>query len=191
MKNTYLTGYLPLFSILMFSLSFSVYGVGVLTELFRGIGIYAGMREFLSDLELKIFILIVLMIIFFMIFAALKLIAETINEVALLFFSRDKEGEALNRVRSGSLIYFFGSLATIISLSSIRGLLIIFVVTSFVYFVYFVLKVSTTLSAGGTVGVILFEITIWAALISAVLYVVIRLYNGLLASLPILEQLPA
>ncbi|WP_227397126.1 DUF5366 family protein [Jeotgalibacillus aurantiacus] len=189
MKNTYLTGYLPLFSILLFSLSFSVYGVGVLTELFKGIGIYAGMREFLSELELKLFVLILLMIICFMILAALKLIAETINEVSLLFFSRDKEGEALTKVRAGSLIYFFGSLATIVSLQSIVGLLIIFALTSVVYFMYFVIKVSSTLSAGGTIGVILFEIVTWSALVSAVFYVVLSLYNGLLGSLPILEQI--
>lgn len=189
MKNTYLTGYLPLFSILMFSLTFSVYGVGVSIELFKGIGIYAGMREFLSDIQLKLFILILLMIIFFMIFAALKLIAETINEVSLLFFSRDQEGKALQQIRSGSIIYFVGSLISVVSLKSFIGLASIFLVTSIVYFMYFVVKTSSTLSMAGTIGVVLFQLVVWSVLISSVLFVVIRLYNSLMASLPILDQL--
>jgi len=189
MKNTYLTGYLPLFSILMFSLTLSVYGVGVSIDLFRGIGIYTGMREFLSDIQLKIFILILLMIFFFMVFAALKLIAETINELALLFFSRDQEGKALQQVRSGSVIYFVGSIISVASLQSFIGLISIFLITSFIYFIYFVVKTSSTLSTAGTMGVILFEVIVWSVLISSVLFVLIRLYNGLMASLPILDQL--
>ena len=190
MKNTYLTGYLPLFSILMFSLSFSVYGVGRSVEFFKGIGVYTGMREFLSDIQLKFFILILLMIVFFMVFAALKLIAETINELSLLFFSRDQEGKALQQVRSGSVVYFVGSLLTVASLRSFIGLVVIFVLTSIFYFVYFVLKTSSTLSTVGTIGVIMFEVIIWSVLLSSVFFVIIRLYNGLMASLPILEQIP-
>ncbi|KIL42596.1 DUF5366 family protein [Jeotgalibacillus soli] len=190
MKNAYLTGYLPLFSIFMFSLSFSVYGVGVLIELFKGIGIYAGMREFLSEFELKIFILILLMIVFFMVFAALKLIAETINEVSLLFFSKDNEGKALQQVRSGSIIYFVGSLVTVASMQSFIGLIIIFFITSFIYFIYFVMKIRETLTTAGTIGVISFEVIVWSVLLSSVFYVLIRLYSGLMASLPILEQIP-
>ncbi|KIL43654.1 DUF5366 family protein [Jeotgalibacillus campisalis] len=189
MKNTYLTGYLPFFSILMFSLTFSVYGVGVSVDLFKGIGIYAGMREFLSDIQLKLFILILLMILFFMVFAALKLIAETINEAALLFFSRDREGKVLQLVRSGSIIYFAGSLASVASLKSFIGLVSIFLVTSFIYFVYFVIKTSSTLTLAGTMGVILFEVLIWSVLVSGILYVMVKLYNSLMASLPILDQL--
>ncbi|PPA69999.1 DUF5366 family protein [Jeotgalibacillus proteolyticus] len=189
MKNTYLSGYYPLFSILLFSLTFSVYGVGISLELFKGIGIYAGMREFLSDLQLKLFILILLMVLFFMLFAALKLIAETINELALLFFSRDQEGAALQKVRAGSFIYFAGALISVASLKSIIGLIVIFIITSFIYFVYFVIKTSTTLTAAGTLGLILFELIVWSALLSSVIYVIVRLYNGLMASLPILEQL--
>ncbi len=118
MKNTYLTSYLPLFSILLFSLTFSVYGVDVFVDLFKKIGVYPGMREFLSDIQLKLTILVLLMVVFFMVFSALKLIAETINGVSMLFFSKDSEGQLYNRIRSGSMIYFIGGLVSVLSLKS-------------------------------------------------------------------------
>ncbi|WP_317949712.1 DUF5366 family protein, partial [Rossellomorea marisflavi] len=67
MKNTYLTSYLPILSILLFSLTFSVYGVGVFETLSKKIGVYAGMSEFLSEMQLKLAILVLLMMVFFMI----------------------------------------------------------------------------------------------------------------------------
>lgn len=189
MKNTYITGYIPLFSILMFSLTFSVYGVGACIDLFKAIGIYAGMSEFLTGAQLKMVILAMLMIIFFMILAALKLIAETINSVAMLFFSKEREGRALQQAGSGSMIYLAGSLISAASLHSFTGLVVIFILTSFVYFIYFVVKVSSMLSLAGTIGVILFEVVIWLILLSGVLFVAVRLYNSILESLPILKQL--
>jgi hypothetical protein len=187
-KNTYLTGYLPLFSILLFSLTFSVYGVEVFVDLFKKIGIYPGMREFLSDLELKFILLIFLMIVCFMVFAALKLIAETINEVSLLFFSQDNEGEILHQVRSGSMVYFIGALVSVASLKSFLGLLVIFLLTSIAYFVYFIYKISPSLTKPGLFGVIFFQVIIWSSLFLVVFLVVLKLYNGLLASLPIISE---
>jgi hypothetical protein len=187
-RNTYLTGYLPLFSILLFSLTFSVYGVDVFIGLFKSIGVYPGMREFLSDIELKFILLILMMIVCFMVFAALKLIAETINEVSLLFFSQDKEGEILHKVRSGSMIYFGGGLLSVVSLGSFIGLLLIFAVTSIVYFVYFLYKISPSLTKTGLIGVILFQVITWSLLFFSVFLVVLKLYSGLMASLPIISE---
>jgi hypothetical protein len=73
-------------SILLFSLSFAIYGEMQMLKLFGNLGIYQGM-------------LIVLLLLFFMVFAALKLISDTILELSLLFFSKDSEGKALNSVR--------------------------------------------------------------------------------------------
>jgi hypothetical protein len=187
-RNTYLTGYLPLFSILLFSLTFSVYGVEVFVDLFKKIGVYPGMREFLSDLELKIILLIFLMIVCFMVFAALKLIAETINEVSLLFFSQDNEGEILHQVRSGSMVYFIGALVSVASLKSFLGLLVIFLLTSIAYFVYFIYKISASLTKPGLFGVIFFQVITWSSLFLIVFLVVLKLYNGLLAGLPIISE---
>jgi hypothetical protein len=187
-RNAYLTGYLPLFSILLFSLTFSVYGVEVFIDLFKKIGVYPGMREFLSNMELKFLILILLMVVFFMVFAALKLIAETINELSLLFFSKDSEGEILKSVRSGKMIYFIGSLVSVASLKSFIGLLIIFALTSFVYFIYFVTKISPSLTKAGTIGVVFFQVITWSSLFLSIILVFLKLYNGIMASLPIMSQ---
>ncbi len=53
MKNPYIFGYLPFVTIVLFSLTFGVYSVGLSVELFKEIGLYAGMREFLTDMQLR------------------------------------------------------------------------------------------------------------------------------------------
>ncbi|UTE73939.1 YufK family protein [Rossellomorea marisflavi] len=188
MKNTYLTSYLPILSILLFSLTFSVYGVGVFETLSKKIGVYAGMSEFLSEMQLKLAILVLLMMVFFMILSALKLIAETINGISMLFFSVDSEGELYNKVRPGSMIYFLGGLVSVLSLQSFKGLIAIFVLTSAVYFFYFVNKISSSLTKAGLLGVVTMQLFSWAALILTIFFVLIKLYNGLMASLPIISE---
>ncbi|MDT9026168.1 MULTISPECIES: DUF5366 family protein [Rossellomorea] len=188
MKNTYLTSYLPLFSILLFSLTFSVYGVEVFVDIFKKIGVYPGMREFLSDMQLKLAILILLMVAFFMVFAALKLIAETINGISMLFFSMDSDGELYNRVRTGSMIYFIGGLVSVLSLKSFLGLLIIFVLSSVVYFIYFVYKISPSLSKMGIFGVVGLQVFSWSSLFLTIFFVCLKLYNGVMASLPVMSK---
>ncbi|MFW0781460.1 DUF5366 family protein [Rossellomorea marisflavi] len=188
MKNTYLTSYLPILSILLFSLTFSVYGVGVFETLSKKIGVYAGMSEFLSEMQLKLAILILLMMVFFMILSALKLIAETINGISMLFFSIDSEGELYNKVRPGSMIYFIGGLVSVLSLQSFKGLIAIFVLTSAVYFFYFVNKISSSLTKAGLLGVVTMQLFSWAALILTIFFILIKLYNGLMASLPIISE---
>jgi len=188
LKNTYLTSYLPILSILLFSLTFSVYGVGVFETLSKKIGVYAGMSEFLSEMQLKLAILILLMMVFFMILSALKLIAETINGISMLFFSIDSEGELYNKVRPGSMIYFIGGLVSVLSLQSFKGLIAIFVLTSAVYFFYFVNKISSSLTKAGLLGVVTMQLFSWAALILTIFFVLIKLYNGLMASLPIISE---
>lgn len=93
MKNTYLFSYLPIGAILLFSLSFAIYGELQMLKLFGNLGIYQGMLEFFSEAGIKLALLIVLLLLFFMVFAALKL--------SLLFFSKDSEGKAMNSVRRG------------------------------------------------------------------------------------------
>ena len=67
-----------------------------------GWSVYNGMREFLSDFEIRVFLLIVSALLFFMVFSALKLIGETIHELAMLFFSKDRDGETIHIARGGS-----------------------------------------------------------------------------------------
>lgn len=187
MKNPYLFGYLPFVTICLFSLTFGVYTVGLSVGLFKEIGLYAGMREFLSDLQLRIFLLVMYALLFFMVFSALKLIAETIHETAMLLFSKDVEGESYSQARGGNVIYFFGSLTSAAGFHSFYILATLFLLTTFVYFVYVVYKMSRFLTITSTIGLIAFEIIVWSVLISMLIYIVLKLYNGVIASLPFIE----
>ena len=184
MKNPYLFGYLPFITIILLSLTFGIYAVSQSMDLFNAIGVYNGMREFLSDFEIRIFLLIVSALLFFMLFSAFKLIGETIHELAMLFFSKDRDGESIHIARGGYVIFFIGALATIVGMHSIVMLLLILVITIAAYFIYTVYKLCHYMSFAGLIGLIVFEIVVWAVLLAAILFVIVKLYNSILASLP-------
>ncbi len=177
-------GYLPFVTISLFSLTFGVYLVGFSVNLFKQIGLYAGMREFLTDVQLRIFLLIIYALLFFMVFSAMKLIAETIHETAMLFFSKDAMGESYSKAKSGNLIYFFGAVASVAGIQSLKVLIILFLLTTFVYFVFVVYILSKYMTIGNTIGLMVFEIMVWSVLLSVIIYILLKLYNGVLASLP-------
>lgn len=185
MRNPYLFGYLPFLTIILFSLTFGVFLVGTSISFFSEIGLYAGMREFLTEPQLRLFLLVIYSLAFFMLFSALKLIAETIHETAMLFFSKDAVGESYSEAKSGNLIYFFGALASVAGIQSIKILLVVFLLTTFVYFVYTVFILSKFMTVMSTVGLLVFEIIIWGMILSVIIYILLKLYNGILASLPI------
>lgn len=185
MKNTYLTSYFPLLTILLFSLSLSIRVEMTLIEMLKNAGIYEGMQEFFSVGGIKVALLVLLLLLFFMVFAALKLIANTVNELSLLFFSKDSEGESLKQIRSGSIIYFIGGALSLLSLYSLLGIGVIFAVSTIIYFIYFVFRISSSMNIGGTIGVIFFQVFIWSTLLTGVFYVALKVYNSLIASLPI------
>ncbi|PIC75557.1 hypothetical protein CSV74_15750 [Sporosarcina sp. P19] len=185
MKNPYMFSYLPFVTVLLFSLTFGVYSVGETLILFKEIGLYQGMREFLSDFQLRIFLLTMYSLVFFMLFAALKLIAVTIHETALLFFLKEEADASYSTSKSGVVIYFIGALASAIGIQSWKTLVLIFLITSFIYFVYVVYKLSPFMPLTHTVGLIFFQIIIWSVLVTGLVYIIFRLYNGLLASIPL------
>lgn len=188
MKNPYIFGFMPLATILIFSLTFGLFAVTEAVEFFKGIGLYAGMREFLSDFQLRIFLLFVLSFSFFMVFSALKLIAETIHEVAMLFFSKDVRGEGFRDARSGNIIYFVGSMLSVFGIQSLQLLIGVFLLTSFIYFVFVVYKMSPYMSFISMIGLIIFEVVMWSVFMALIFYVILKLYNGLMASLPFLDE---
>ena len=185
MKNPYVFGYLPFITVVLFSLTFGVFTVGASTNFFKEIGLYSGMREFLSDAQLRLFLLIIYALLFFMVFSALKLIAETIHNSGMLFFSKDVEGKSYSEARAGSVIYFFGAIATAGGIFSIQVMALIFLGTTLLYFIYTIYKLSQFMSIPSMLGLIAFEVLLWGASVSGVVYIVIKLYNGVLASLPI------
>ena len=184
MKNPYIYGYLPLITILLFSLTFGMYAVGESLQIIREIGVYSRMREFLSDVELRVFLLIVFAVVFFMLFSALKLVGETIHELGMLFFSKDNDGATVSQARGGYIILFIGAMCSAFAIQFIYVLIGIFVLTVFTYFIYLIYKMSHFMSMGGTIGLLIFELFMWTILLTFIVYVVLKLYNGILASLP-------
>lgn len=187
MKNPYLYSYLPLLSILLYSLTFGIFAVSRAVELFQSIGLYAGLREFFTDMEIRVLLLFVIFLCFFMLFSALKLIGETIHETGMYFFSKDAEGKAVKAGRGGYAIFFIGGLVSTIAVQSLPMLLIIFALSLFCSFVYTIYKMSQYTSLPGMVGFIVFEVLFWAIFLAAVLFVCLKLYNGILASLPFVQ----
>lgn len=184
MKNPYIFGYLPFVTITVFSLTFGVYTVGVSIDLFKEIGVYSGMREFLTDTQLRIFLLIIAALFFFMIFSALKLIGETIHNTAMLLFSKDDDGQSYSAAKGGNVIYFLGSLATAGGIHSIKLIGLFFIVATFVYFIYVIYKLSKFMTFFNMIGLIIFEVILWGGFLSLIVYILLKLYNGVLASLP-------
>ncbi|MFY2157201.1 DUF5366 family protein [Cytobacillus firmus] len=185
MKNTYLTSYFPLLAIIMFSTSLALKTQMELVYFLKKTGIYQGMLEFFSESGVKLSLTILLLVLFFMVFAALKLVADTINGLSLLFFSKDLQGESLTKARQGSAIYFIGGALSLLSLYSYIGIVILFAAATITYFCYFVYKTSSTMTVAGLAGVIFFQVIVWSSLLSGVLYLSLKIYNSMIASLPI------
>ncbi|MBQ0139049.1 MAG: DUF5366 family protein, partial [Kurthia sp.] len=165
-------------------LTFGLYSVTESIVLFKKIGVYGGVREFLSEIQLRIFLLILIATIYFMVFSALKLVGETIHEMGMLFFSKDIDGKSIVALRGGNVIFFFGALASAAGISNIYILAGIFLLTIFIYFVFIIYKISVHVSFGASVGVMLFEIVIWAVLLTLIIYAFFKIYNGVVSSLP-------
>ncbi|GEM_PF-186102 len=197
MKNPYLFSYLPFFTIMLFSLTFGVYTVGWSLGVFREIGLYSGLLEFLTDTQLKLFLLTIYALAYFMVFSALKLIAETIHETAMLFFYKSRSGEEGDVIaapddRGGKLIYFIGALVSAAAVQSIVWLGLIFLGATFIYFIHSTYQLHHQFSIATIIGIIFFEVIVWTVLLFAVVYILLRLYNGIAASIPGIEkdQLP-
>ncbi|MCH1625501.1 DUF5366 family protein [Ferdinandcohnia quinoae] len=185
MKNTYFTGYFPLISIMLFSISLAIYTEINALVLLKQVGIYRGMQEFFSVAGINLAIFFLFFLFYFMLFAALKLIADTLLELSLLFFSKDRKGDSLQRIRMGSTFYLVGAVASLFSINSLYGIIGIFFLVTVIYFIYFVYKIHATLSFTGLIGIVFFHILIWCTFFTTVIYLCIKLYNSMIASLPI------
>ncbi|PKG23641.1 DUF5366 family protein [Niallia nealsonii] len=185
MNNTYITSYFPLFSISLFSLAFAMKAEKALLSFFKEIGVYKGLLEFFTETSIKLVMLLVLAGCFFMGLAVLKLMADTINELSLLFFSADSTGESLIKAKKGSIIYFIGSIISLFCIFHSMVLIGTFVLTALVYFIYFVNAASASLSFTGIVFIIFFQVLTWAFLLTTLVFFCLKLYNMVLKNLPI------
>ncbi|MFA8439061.1 DUF5366 family protein, partial [Pueribacillus sp. YX66] len=177
--------YFPLLSILIFSFSFSLYTVYKVIYWLETLGLYSGLLEFFSETSLKLSLLFLLALFYFMLFSALKLIANTVNELALFFFSKDQEGQVLMKIRSGSIVFVVGSLFSLIFNQSLLMMTIIFLISCFVYFLFFLFKVSDFLTIGSMFGMVIMILLFWTAFVFLVSYIGLRIYNAILATLSI------
>lgn len=185
MKNAYLTSHFPLISIMLFSLSFSIFTERFVSSYLREIGLYSGMIEFFSEQGIVLTLVFVLWLFYFMFFAALKLIADTINEVSLLFFSKEEEGVDLRLIKGGSWIFLIASILSFVAVIDILYLLSVFLLANIIYFIFFVYRVSAAMGPLSLIGMILFHMIVWITFIVTTGYLLLLLYSSILASLPI------
>lgn len=185
MKNTYFTSYFPLITILLFSTSLSIATVMMAIEYLQLLGIFNGMLEFFSHNGIKLALFVVFALFYFMVFSALKLLANTVTELSLLFFSKDIAGENLTRIRGGSVFYLIGGALSLLAVKMPSIIVILFLVSTLIYFVYIVYRISHSLTSLSLIGLVLFNVLFWFIFMLGTLYLCFRLYNSVMASLPV------
>ncbi|WP_054712221.1 DUF5366 family protein [Bacillus sp. JCM 19041] len=185
MKNQYLTGHLPLMSILLFSLSLSLFGQRFALSWLEDNGILAGMTQILSENEIRLALIVVLLLLFFMVFSALKLIADTVNSLSLLFFSNDGEGELWQKMHGGAWIYFGASILSLITNQFLIFIVILIIAASFAYLLVVIYRIAESLTIPGLIGFVCFQLLFWAAFLFTIIYFIFRLYNTFVAGLPL------
>lgn len=182
-KNVYMTGYLPLFSIILFSSGFAIYFERLLIEKLTYFGVYQGMQELFEDHVIHLSIGFCLFLLFFMMFAALKLLSDTLTHLGLFFFSKDTEGNLLQQGKGGSWYFFIGGMLAIALNHSVLLIGIVFIVASLFYFFQFLLRISYSLSTIGIMGMVFLHLFFWSGFGLFVVYTVMRLYNAFLAAI--------
>jgi hypothetical protein len=85
----------------------------------------------------------------------------------------------------GSVFYLGSGLLSLACIQRPLFILIVFIVATLAYFIFIVYKIQETLSAYSLVGFILFELVFWFAFIMGIFYIIIKLYNSIMASLPL------
>lgn len=185
LKNTYFTSYFPLISIIFFSMSFGINLEMRFVDLLQNLGIYEGMLEFFTERGIKLTLFFLLTLLCFMVIAALKLIADTMIQISLLFFSMDAEGTILTKIRAGSWIYLVCSILAMFAFKIGIIVLILFIVASLSYFIFFVYRVSDQLSFVSQLGLVFFHLLFWSGFILSITFAVLKLYNSFVKSLPI------
>jgi len=185
MKNTYITGYLPLIAILLYSMAFGIYAETELIAFLKKFGLYNGILEFFSEQEIRLTLFFLTSLVFFMLFSALKLIADTIIQLSMLFFSKDRQGLLLNETRFGSMFYVCSALLSLLFVDYITVIAGLFLITALIYFIYFIYKTYSAFTFAGLVGMVFYHVIFWFMFASMVVYACLKLYNSLLESLPI------
>lgn len=185
MTNRYLTGHLPLISILLFSLALSLFGQSFAIGWLEENGVLASMTELIRENEIRLGVTILFLLAFFMLFSALKLIADTVFSLSLLFFSKDEEGALWQKVQGGAWIFLGASILSLAAVKMIFAILLLFVAAAFSYLLFAIYRIADSLTIPGLIGFVCFQLLFWAAFLVTIIYFAIRLYNSFVASLPL------
>ncbi|EPE60576.1 putative membrane protein [Exiguobacterium sp. S17] len=84
--NVYLLSYAPLIGIILFSMSLAIATSEYAIQWLTGVGVYSEIIALLSVQETKILVLVMFFTIYFMLFSAFKLVADTFNQLGFAFF---------------------------------------------------------------------------------------------------------
>ncbi|WP_079476958.1 DUF5366 family protein [Marinococcus halophilus] len=185
MKNAYLTSHFPILAILFFCLSFGIWTQQYTAAFLETAGIYQGMLEFFSENGIKLTMLFILMLAFFMIIAALKLISDTMMGLSLLFFLNDETGDARSYLQSCGWIYLIAGGVSLFLTSQLYLLGGLFIGATLLSFVYLIIRLAPSLRFTGVAGFFLLHLSFWGLFIIGTGYAFLRLYNSFLHSLPV------
>ena len=185
MKNTYFTGYFPFISIVLFSLSYSLFAQKWAIRQFVAFGLYDGLLSFFSSGGIRLTVLLLLLLMFFMVLAALKMISDTVIRLSMLLFSKDHEGAVLKSARMGSVIFLFGGGASLLCSFSFLAITLVFFITTMSAFIYFVYQAGSYMTTAGLFGMVSFLVLFWSSLLTVTAFAILKLYNALAASIPV------
>lgn len=185
MKNKYIMSYVPLLSIVLFSMALGIYLSFFFIDLFQSLGIYEGLRLFFSARELTITLFLLLSFFFFMLFAALKLIGDTLMGISLFLFSKDQLEDETEKVHKGTVIFLAGGFVSLIVSQSLLWIVLAIFITACIYFIYVVYEMHGLFKPLSLVGFIFFHILTWAIFVSGIIYLSLTFYNSMLKSLPV------
>ncbi|MDQ0247237.1 hypothetical protein J2S09_004886 [Bacillus fengqiuensis] len=184
-KNKYIMSYVPLLTIVLFSMSLGIYLSFFFIDLSQSLGIYEGLRLFFSTRELTVTLFLLLSFFFFMLFAALKLIGDTLMGMSLFLFSKEQVEEETEKIHKGTVIFLAGAFVSLIVSHSLLWIVLSIFVTACVYFIYVVYEMHGLFKPLPLVGFIFFHILTWAIFFSGIIYLSLTFYNSMLKSLPI------
>ncbi|WP_368666308.1 DUF5366 family protein [Ammoniphilus sp. CFH 90114] len=155
----------------------------ILQEL-SNFGIYKSFMDVFSESHIKLALWFALFLLYFMLFSAVRLIADMMLEVSLYFFSKGDKHPTVPR-HSGGIFYLIHSIISIFFVHSIWVLLFLYVLANFIAFAFLLQQLRRKLTPFRKIGLIFMNVFFWVTFFSTVFYVGLKLYNGLLKSIGI------
>ena len=176
-RNVYLLGYIPFISVLLFAMAFSLYFYHFVKEKIIYLGLYEGLSAYISATHLNVALFVCILIVVMMVLALLKLFAEFLLRLSLLFFSKDSTGLFFIHSQTGAIFYLFGGVFSIFLSAWLAPILVLFVLSTLCFFVYILYKLGDSVSISGIIGIIFFQVFVWVAIGSSLYITVIQMIN--------------